>query len=113
MKKVGSDSPDKVVTTSCNYDCGARCLLKVHVTDSKITHIGTDESPTSSLKACSRGLAKRGVVYSCDRLKQPLKRVGKRGSGEFEPISWEEALNTVAGELQRVKDLTTTIGILP
>ena len=104
MKRVRSYSPDKVVTTSCNYDCGARCLLKVYVTDGKITHIGTDESPMSGLKACPRGLAKKEVAYSRDRLKRPLKRVGKRGSGEFEPVSWEEALDTVAGELQRVKD---------
>ena len=44
------------------------------------------------------------MVYADDRLKQPLKRVGERGSGRFKPISWEDALDTVARELQRVKD---------
>jgi len=57
------------------------------------------------LKACPRGLAKKEIVYAENRLRQPLKRVGERGSGKFEPISWEEALDTVARELQRVKDL--------
>ncbi len=56
------------------------------------------------LKACPRGLAKKEIVYAENRLRQPLKRVGERGSGKFEPISWEEALDTVARELQRVKD---------
>ena len=105
MKKiVSSDSQSKVVTTSCYYDCGARCLLKVYVDDGRITRIGTDDRPMPSLKACPRGLAQKEVVYAEDRLRQPLKRVGERGSGEFESISWEEALDTVAGELQRVKD---------
>ena len=56
MKTVGSDSQSKVVTTSCYYDCGGRCLLKVHVDEGKITRIGTDERPMPSLKACPRGL---------------------------------------------------------
>ncbi len=105
MKKtVSSDSQSKVVTTSCYYDCGGRCLLKVYVDEGNITRIGTDERPMPGLKACPRGLAQKEVVYAEDRLKQPLKRVGERGSGKFKPISWEEALDTVARELQRVKD---------
>jgi len=104
MKIVRSDSQSKVVTTSCYYDCGGRCLLKVYVDGGKITRIGTDEGPMPGLKACPRGLAQKEVVYAEDRLKQPLKRVGERGSGNFEPIPWEEALATVARELQRVKD---------
>jgi anaerobic dimethyl sulfoxide reductase subunit A len=104
MKKSGPHSQNKVVTTSCYYDCGARCLLKVYVDDGKITRIGTDDRPMPGLKACPRGLAQKEVVYAEDRLRQPLKRVGERGSGEFESIPWEEALDTVARELQRVKD---------
>jgi anaerobic dimethyl sulfoxide reductase subunit A len=69
-----------------------------------ITRIDTGEGPIPGLKACPRGLAQREIVYSESRLRQPLKRVGPRGSGEFKPVSWEEALDTVAGELKRVKD---------
>jgi anaerobic dimethyl sulfoxide reductase subunit A len=97
------DLCDKVILTSCSYDCGARCLLKVHVKDGRIVHIGTDERPMPSLKACVRGLAQKDVVYAPDRLTRPLRRIGQRGKGKFETVSWEEALGTVSDQLQRVK----------
>jgi anaerobic dimethyl sulfoxide reductase subunit A len=103
MRSRFSES-EQVVLTSCSYDCGARCLLKVHVRDGRIERIGTDERPMPSLKACIRGLSQKDVVYAPDRLMQPLKRVGRRGEGRFDPISWKEAFGKVSRELSRVKD---------
>ncbi len=94
---------ERVVLTSCYYDCGARCLLKVHVKEGRIVDISTDDRPMPSLKACVRGLFQREVVYTADRLTKPLRRVGRRGEGKFEPIPWEEALERVSRELLRVK----------
>ncbi len=97
------DSNEKEVLTSCSYDCGARCLLKVRVKDGRIMNISTDERPMPSLKACIRGLAQKDVVYAPDRLTHPLRRIGERGEGKFEYITWQEALETVSAQLQRVK----------
>ena len=93
-----------VLTTTCSFDCGARCLIKVHLTDGRIEQITTGDYEDLPLKACLRGLAQREVVYAPDRLTRPLKRTGERGSGKFEAISWDEALDTVSRELKKTKE---------
>jgi len=98
------ENEDRTYISTCSLDCGSRCLLKVQVEGGKVKRITTDDQPGPGLKACARGLAQREVLYAEDRLRFPMKRVGERGSGRFEPISWEEALDQIAGELQRVKD---------
>jgi anaerobic dimethyl sulfoxide reductase subunit A len=53
---------------------------------------------------CVRGRAQKWRVYSPERVKYPMKRVGKRGEGKFERITWEEALDTIANKLTEVKE---------
>lgn len=93
-----------IVPTGCCHDCGGRCVLKAHVKDGKIIRFETDNGEEPQIRACLRGRAYRQRVYAPDRLQYPLRRVGERGSGEFERISWDEALDTVATELKRIKE---------
>ncbi len=99
-----SNSQEKVITTLCNSHCGGCCVLKVHVRDGIITHIETDDGEEPQLRACAKGRAYRQRVYAPDRLLYPLRRVGTRGEGRFERVSWDEALDNVASELKRVRD---------
>ncbi len=94
----------KVITTACNSHCGGSCILRVHIQNGVIAHIETDGGEEPQYRACSRCRAYRQRVYHPDRLLYPLKRVGERGEGEFRRVSWDEALDTVAGEITRVRN---------
>jgi len=94
--------PEHTVITSCPHDCGGRCVLRVHVADGVITRITTDNGSEPQLRACARGRAYRQRVYASDRLRHPMLRTGTRGEGKFTRITWDEALDRVAAELQRV-----------
>lgn len=94
----------EIVWTGCGHDCGGRCLLKAHVEGGVVTRLETDDREEPQLRACLRGRASRQWLYSPERLKYPMKRVGERGEGKFQRISWDEALDTVVHELKRVKE---------
>lgn len=103
---------DKVVMTTCNSHCGGTCILKIHVRDGKVTRLETDGGSDPQYRACLKGRAYRQRVYAPDRLQYPLKRVGERGKGQFKRVSWDEALETVATELNRVRDTYGPASIL-
>lgn len=103
---------EKVIPTICHNDCGGGCMLRIHLRDGVITRIETDDGAGLLYRACPKGRAHRQWMYSPDRLKYPMKRVGERGEGKFERISWDEALDTVASELRRVKESYGSSAIL-
>ncbi|MFO8011401.1 MAG: molybdopterin-dependent oxidoreductase [Desulfosalsimonadaceae bacterium] len=94
----------KIVNSGGCYDCGGRCVLKIHVKDGKAVRVESDEGEEPQIRACLRGRAMRKQVQSPDRLLYPQRRVGERGEGRFERISWDEALDSIAGELTRIKE---------
>lgn len=100
----------RIVRTCCPaHNCGGRCLLVAHIKDGVIVRLDSDDRAHDGLDnprllACSRGKAYLRRQYHPDRLKHPMKRVGRRGEGKFERIGWDEALDTVAGEIKRVKE---------
>ncbi|MBR3403122.1 MAG: molybdopterin-dependent oxidoreductase [Parasporobacterium sp.] len=84
---------------------GPQCGLNVYVKDGKAIKIeGMPEFPSNRGKLCTKGAANRQYVYREDRIKTPMKRVGERGSDDFVPISWEEALDTIAQKLSEIRE---------
>ena len=80
--------------------CGVTCYVK----DGKIIKVeGTDDHPTNHGLLCPKGQANRQYVYRKDRVLTPLRRVGERGEGKFEPISWDEAYDEIVRRLNQAK----------
>ena len=102
----------KIINTGCCHDCGGRCTLKAHVRDGKIIRFETDNGEDPQLRACLRGRAYRQKVYHPDRLKYPMRRIGERGEGKFERISWDEALDEVANKMKEIKKKNGNSSIL-
>src|SRR5262250_2516312 len=105
--RVAPGPGETVVTSTCGHNCGGRCVVNAHVRDGRIVKISTDPRKWTPelppLHACVRGFGQVERVYHPDRLQRPLRRTGPRGSGSFEPISWDEALDTIAREMLRVR----------
>ena len=100
---------EQLIRVGCPaHNCGGRCLLVAHVQDGVITRLDADDRPDTlaapQLRACARGRAYLRRQYHPDRLLYPLRRVGARGDGRFERIDWDQALDRVAGEIQRVRE---------
>lgn len=109
------------LTGACmnNCNCGSsRCLLKVYVEDGVPRKIRTDEEDEDSVevpqrRACARGRAKVSAMLSPARIKYPMKRKNwspdnpngdLRGKDEWERISWDEALDLIADQIQQTLD---------
>jgi molybdopterin-containing oxidoreductase family molybdopterin binding subunit len=85
----------KTMRTVCDPNCHAnpKCGIAASIKDNKIITIEAAEFPTMDIKKriCMMGMSRLEYQYSADRLHSPLRRVGERGAGEWEPISWDEA----------------------
>ncbi|MFT6271944.1 MAG: anaerobic selenocysteine-containing dehydrogenase [Dinoroseobacter sp.] len=84
--------------------CACRCGINVHLKDGKVSYIeGNKDHPVNKGVLCAKGSAGIKQVTAPSRLKAPLKRVGKRGEGKFEEISWEEALGIAKDWLEPIR----------
>jgi len=108
-KAAAATNSKTVVTKNVCHQCPARCGIDVYTTDGRVHAIyGSLESPISNGKLCPKGYQGAYFLYDPDRFKGPMKRTNpKKGRDEdpkFVPVSWDEALNTVAARLQGLRD---------
>jgi len=101
--------PDtKWVRTVCDPNCHAnpRCGIAAHIDDGRITAIEPGEFPLEEYdrRICAMGIARLEQQYHKDRLLHPLKRIGARGTGEWQRIGWDEAFDVLAQQLRAVAE---------
>src|SRR5471030_574213 len=93
----------KQVRAVCPHDCPDTCALLVTVEDGVATAVkGDPDHPTTAGVLCTKVARYTERTYHADRLLHPLRRVGKKGEGKFERISWDEALDTIAARLKAI-----------
>ena len=95
---------DSVVKSHCRM-CHGGCGVLVYVKDGKIAKIAGDpDCPINHGTLCSKGIGASQLVYHPDRLTYPVRRVGSKGSGKWERISWDEALDAIAEKILNYKE---------
>jgi molybdopterin-containing oxidoreductase family molybdopterin binding subunit len=101
-------SPDteRVVRTACNLNCGSHfCGLNATVRGGEIVKIEAADFPDPRYRRlCMKGISHVQMQAHPERLLTPLKRNGQRGQGEWESISWEQALDEIAKKMRRLRD---------
>jgi anaerobic selenocysteine-containing dehydrogenase len=102
---------DRVVKGTCNQaDCIAACTLNLFVKDgivwreeqNAIYEASGDHLPDFNPRGCQKGMVYSDLMYDATRIKYPMRRVGERGSGKWERITWDEALTEIADKIMDV-----------
>lgn len=91
----------KSICQGCHQSCG----VIAHVRDGKILKVEGDPAhPRSRGMICPKGIGYLQLVHHPDRLTHPLKRAGEKGEGKWQRISWDEALDSIAGRLNEARE---------
>jgi len=101
---VIKNGKEKLIRTVCPAHCGIdACGILAHVKGDRIVKLEPADFPDKrDRRICLRGLSSLDITYHPDRLKFPMKRVGERGEGKFERISWEEAFDIIADKFKNI-----------
>ncbi|WP_228850847.1 molybdopterin-containing oxidoreductase family protein [Aegicerativicinus sediminis] len=105
----------KTVNGACYHDCPDTCSWKVTAKDNVATSVkASNDNPYTNGKLCSKmDYFLEDVTYHPDRILTPLKRIGNKGEGKFEPISWDKALAEISTKLKTIIDEDGGEAILP
>jgi anaerobic selenocysteine-containing dehydrogenase len=102
------------IKTVCPHDCPDTCAMLARVQDGRLLSVrGNPDHPTTRGYLCCKVARYEERVYSPDRVLYPHRRVGAKGEGRFERISWDEALETIVTRWQEVIARYRAEAILP
>jgi len=98
------NSETKIVKTICDR-CHCGCGVLAYVKEGKVDKVeGDPDFPQNEGMLCPKGLSVTQLLYNPERIQYPMKRTGRRGEGEWQRISWDEALETVASKFREIVD---------
>jgi anaerobic selenocysteine-containing dehydrogenase len=100
-------TPTRTVQAVCPHDCPDTCALRVTVqgapgAERVVRVVGDPDHPPTHGVLCTKVSRYAERTYHAGRVLTPLKRVGRKGEGRFEPITWDEALDTIATRLSAI-----------
>jgi anaerobic selenocysteine-containing dehydrogenase len=99
--EVATEAATEVVKVACPHDCPDTCAMLVTVQDGVATEIRGDPTmPFTEGTLCTKVAHYLERTYAPDRLQYPMRRVGRKGAGQFERVSWDEALDEIAARLK-------------
>jgi anaerobic selenocysteine-containing dehydrogenase len=95
--------PERMVHAACPHDCPDTCAIRVTVVDGVATRVqGDPDHPPTHGALCTKVARYPERTYHSERLLRPLRRAGPKGSGLFEPITWDEALGEIGARLRAI-----------
>ena len=99
--------PSQYIPSVCPHDCPSTCALEVERLDARtIGKVrGAASNPYTDGVICAKVARYAERIHHPDRLKTPLRRTGAKGEGGFEPVSWDDALDTVAEAFKNVASM--------
>ena len=93
----------QIVKGACPHDCPDTCALKITVEAGRVIKVAGDpDHPPTHGALCTKVSRYPERTYHPERVLTPLKRTGPKGSGQFSPVSWDEALTDIAARLQAI-----------
>jgi anaerobic selenocysteine-containing dehydrogenase len=103
LGRVDPTGGRRTVQGACPHDCPDTCALQITVLEGRVTKVAGDpEHPPTHGTLCTKVSRYAERTYSPERVLTPLKRVGPKGSGQFTPVGWDEALSDIALRLQAI-----------
>nr|MBP7667593.1 molybdopterin-dependent oxidoreductase [Burkholderiaceae bacterium] len=97
---AATEAPITTVRGACPHDCPDTCALKVSVQGGRVIKVAGDpDHPPTHGALCTKVSRYPERTYHPERVLTPLKRTGPKGSGQFTPVSWDEALTDIANRL--------------
>src|SRR6185295_17169900 len=98
-------SETRTIHAACPHDCPDTCAMLVEVEDGRATKVSGDpDHPPTQGFLCTKVARYLERVYNPGRLLYPMRRIGAKGEGRFERITWDEALRTIATRFSEIGD---------